>query len=117
MKLWTAGQQVPTGLYVAPKALDVRYVGSDNETLQGTENAVYLRIPTLVLLAVAPALGGIFVMAFPFLVLGFTAMVTATVGYKFARQAAQRLVVYASPDWAPSAAYFTRMGKSKKDDR
>ncbi|MBI4405438.1 MAG: hypothetical protein HY537_14840 [Deltaproteobacteria bacterium] len=117
MKTYTHDNLAPKGVYVAPRAMDVRYVGADEETIGGLAGHHYYRIPSPLLLLVAPLLGGAFVVLFPFLVFAFTAWIIAAVLIKWAQSIASALAVYARSDWEPNAAYFKKNPKSKDEDK
>lgn len=103
MKRFETGQRAPYGIYVAPRAMDIRLVGADGEVLEGRRGASYVHLPTWMVVALGPALGGVFVMAFPLLVIaGAITMLGAVV----ARKVTGRHAYVARGGWAPAAAFF-----------
>ncbi len=74
MKTMNSGNPVSRGVYLSLKPLDISFVGTDGEVLEGPPGASYVRIPTILALLASPALGGLFVVLFPVLV--FAAMIT-----------------------------------------
>lgn len=70
MRNYHTGEPVAYGVYASLRALDVCFVGADGESLEGRAQANYRRVPTLLMLLLAPLAGAVFVMAFPALVLG-----------------------------------------------
>ena len=65
---------------------------------------MYYRVPNILLFIVAPIMGGVFVMTFPLIILGFTLGVLCTVSY-------QGIVKLLQPTWEPNAAYFWKRKK------
>ena len=66
-----AGQtQVRSGYYVNARSFELVNVEKDGGTLPGGPDAKFVRIPVLVAMIAAPALGGLFVVAFPLIGLG-----------------------------------------------
>ncbi len=66
-----AGQtQVRSGYYINARSYELVNVPSDGGTLPGGPETKYLRIPVLVAMVAAPALGGLFIVAFPLIGLG-----------------------------------------------
>lgn len=117
MKTYRNGEKVNYGLYLAPKALDFRFVGADDETLEGKDNVGYIRLPIALMILASPLIGGAFVMFFPILVvlIGMYAVVqfavsklSATLG-KNAHLAVMR--------WEPTAAYLNKTERDKKKDK
>ena len=69
MKQYLNGKKVPNGFYFSVKPVDFQYVSADKEVLMGRKKATtYKRIPSLLMMVVAPAFGGAFVLLFPALV-------------------------------------------------
>ena len=115
MKTYNAGSKVGYGLYVSPKALDVRFVGSDEETLAGTKGKAYFRMPTLLMVLAAPILGGLFVLAFPVMVLLMVVVAIARLIYKTAASAVEARSHLLEMNWQPSAAYLNKNKPEQKD--
>ncbi len=78
---FASGTRVKSGIYGNTRSFQLVNVEKDGGVLPGT-NAKFVRIPTLVAMVAAPALGGLFVVALPFIgfgVLGY-ALVKAVKG-------------------------------------
>ncbi|PKN54520.1 MAG: hypothetical protein CVU56_26115 [Deltaproteobacteria bacterium HGW-Deltaproteobacteria-14] len=105
MKRYNANQPAPYGLYISPRHLDIRFVGADGEPLEGKAGVEYRRIPTWLIVVFGPALGGIFVLAFPLLVLG---AVIGTLGAAVVKAFGHRHGYVARSGWQPAAAYFDK---------
>ncbi|TNF28484.1 MAG: hypothetical protein EP329_17805 [Deltaproteobacteria bacterium] len=104
MKRYETGETATYGIYIARNMFDVRFVGADGEALEGRKGGSYMRLPTWLVVAVGPALGGMFVMAFPLLVIA-TIFGTLGVGL-FRKLGGQRHAYVARSGWQPAAAYF-----------
>ncbi len=76
-KTYAGGTQVKSGYYVNTKHFSFANVEKDGGTLPGGSEARFLRVPVLAVMAAAPALGGLFVVALPFI--GFGVMAYAIV--------------------------------------
>jgi len=106
MKTYQTGQSVAYGVYASLRALDVRYVGADGEALDGRAGAQYWRVPTLLMLALAPVAGGLFVIAFPALVLGLAVAAATRPAWSALAGLADRRAHLAVVQWQPTAAYL-----------
>ena len=106
MKTYSAGQPARYGVYFAPRHLDVRVVGAEDEVLEGKDNARYFRIPTVLLVAACPAIGGAFVLLFPLVILGALAVVAFQECRKLVRHTADGTAHLAQMRWQPGAAYL-----------
>lgn len=76
-KTFSGGSNVASGYYVDAKSFSFANVEKDGGALPGGPERRFVRIPTLVVMAAAPALGGLFVIALPFV--GFGVAVHAIV--------------------------------------
>jgi len=113
MKRYETGEAAPYGIYIARNVMDVRFNGADGEALEGRAGGRYLRLPTWLVVAVAPALGGAFVLAFPLLVI---AAIVGTLGVGAARKlGGNRHAYVARSGWQPAAAYFKQEQASAGD--
>jgi hypothetical protein len=65
-RTFPGGTQVPSGYYIDASSFSFFNVEKDGGALPGGEGRKYLRVPTLVVMAAAPALGGLFVITLPF---------------------------------------------------
>ena len=108
MKTYQAGKQVEYGIYISPKSIDCRFVGADNETLEGKPNATYYRLPTIVAIAAAPILGGIFVMTFPLLIIMMFAYAVCKPLIDAGKYLAKESEFLGSFQWQPTAAYLNK---------
>lgn len=111
MKTYKTMQAARYGLYTSTKPLDVRFVGADGEALDGLPGATYRRVPTLLALAAAPVLGGVFVMAFPVLVLLGACVALVRIAATAVGETVQEHAFLASPRWQPVMSYLSKSHK------
>jgi hypothetical protein len=71
-KTFASGNRVNSGIYVNARSFQLVNIEKDGGVLPGS-NGKFVRIPTLVAMAAAPALGGLFVVALPFIGFGVLA--------------------------------------------
>jgi hypothetical protein len=76
-KTFAGGTRVSSGYYVNARSFEFANVPADGGTLPGGADVKYVRIPTLVAMAAAPALGGLFVVALPLIGFGMVAYAIA----------------------------------------
>jgi hypothetical protein len=108
-----SGDRVKAGVYLAPSTFDVKYVGAEGETLQGKEAVAYRKVPTALLMIGGPILGGLFVVAFPLIMLG--ALVYALVKFVSGpKRGATRLMLAALVVPLPA---ITAMSRRSRPDR
>ncbi len=69
-KSFESGTRVSSGYYVNARSFEFANVEKDGTALPGGPDAKFVHIPTLVAMAAAPALGGLFVVALPFIGFG-----------------------------------------------
>jgi len=68
MRNYEQGKAVPAGVYFSVRHLDLRVVTDEDAVLTGKEGVSYRRSPLFVVALLAPVLGGLFVMALPFVI-------------------------------------------------
>jgi hypothetical protein len=69
-KTYAGKTQVASGIYLNRRSFQLINIEKDGGTLPGAPEAQFLRIPTLLAMIAAPALGGLFVVALPFIGFG-----------------------------------------------
>lgn len=72
-KTYVGGTQVASGYYIDARTFEFANISRDGQALPGKADAKFLRVPTVVAMAAAPALGGLFVVALPLLGFGMLA--------------------------------------------
>ena len=122
MKTYHADQRCPYGLYISPRGLDLKFVGSDGETLSGKGNVAYYRMPSTLLILMSPFIGGLFVLAFPFIALGLTVGFTCYSIGKWFWSLFRARPHLATMRWDPMMAYLAhpkdkgnKAGKTKDE--
>ncbi|HUK65581.1 MAG TPA: hypothetical protein VLV17_02050 [Anaeromyxobacteraceae bacterium] len=73
MQRYVGGTRVKRGYYVNGSTFAFANIVRDGDALPGGEGERYLRLPTPVVLAAAPAVAGLFVMLLPFIGFGVVA--------------------------------------------
>lgn len=116
MKTYRSGEKVGYGLYVAPNVLDVRFVGSEGETLEGKDHGKYVRLPVVLMVLASPIIGGVFVLAFPLLVVLIAAYAVLEFGLAKIGSVAKANAHLAFMRWEPTAAYLNKKNKKEKEN-
>ncbi|HUL60262.1 MAG TPA: hypothetical protein VLU43_13350 [Anaeromyxobacteraceae bacterium] len=102
------GMKVNGGYYWNPKSLAVEVVPQEGGKLPGDAGTKYVKVPFLMLFAIVPVMGALFLMFLPFI--GF-ALFAYAIGRKvgiFARRGAEDLAATMSPGMPlPGEAHFT----------
>lgn len=117
MKTYRSNETVNPGVYLSTWPVDVRHVSAEGETLAGVPGAEYRRVPGALLLALSPVLGGVFVMAFPVMVMVGVVVGLTTLVIRAVRSAAEENAWLARVGWAPAAAYLNRHGTAATETR
>lgn len=101
------GSKVESGYYVNTRSLAVVSLAAEG-TLPGTAQEAFVRIPWPVMLAAAPILGGLFVLAYPVIGISTAVYGLARKGAALAGQGARDLAAdLATPPHAVGEAHLT----------
>ena len=76
-KTFAGGTRVSSGYYVNARSFEFANIEKDGTALPGGPDAKFVQIPTLVAMAAAPALGGLFLIFLPFIGFGLVAYAAA----------------------------------------
>ena len=106
MATYAGGTAVKRGYFIDGKSFEFTTVERDGSTLPGGPERRWLHLPVLVVIAVAPALGGLFVLSFPLIGFGVVAYSLAKKIVPLARASARELVATLGPSWAPGEAHL-----------
>ena len=107
MRTYAGGSPVKNGYYIHGKSFAFANIEKDGGILPGPVDARWLRVPTLAVMAAAPALGGLFVVALPFIGVGLTVYALArAVGGKAREGAKEIAATVVSPGLAPGEAHL-----------
>ena len=107
MTTYTGTQDVDPGLYLNLRKFSLTSV-ERREALPGSATDTYRRVPMLMMLAVAPLLGLVFVIFLP--LIGFV-MVSYLLGSKaveIAQSVREQMGRVRRPGWAPALAFLSR---------
>ncbi|HEY4659235.1 MAG TPA: hypothetical protein VIH11_06980 [Gemmatimonadaceae bacterium] len=105
--IYVGGTQVKSGTYMDASSLAFVNVEKDGGALPGGAETRWRRVPGMLLVAAAPVLGGLFVIALP--IIGFGAAAYA-IGRKLtghARAGAKEIAATVAPPWAAGEAHLT----------
>ena len=117
MKRYTTGRHVEPGFYLNARTFELSAIGPRGDRLRGPEGTWCLRIPAVLMLLLAPALGALYVVFLP--LAGF-AMLFRHLGGKAAegvRGAGRGLTALAMPGLRLGAAYFHRRRGPQEPDK
>jgi hypothetical protein len=107
MATYVGGTQVKSGYYMDPSKLAFANVEEDGGTLPGGAEARWKRVPVVLVVAAAPVLGGLFVVAFPFIGFGVAAYAIGRKLTSRARAGAKEIAATVAPAWRPGEAHLT----------
>lgn len=109
MTTYAGGTQVRSGYYLDTSSFRFRFanVDRDGQALPGGAEARWRKVPVLAVVAAAPVLGGLFVVALPFLGFGVTAYAVARRLGVGARRGAEELAATMAPPFVPGEAHLT----------
>lgn len=102
----SGGSRVGAGFYWNVAKWTIETIGKEGNVLPGGAEHRYVKLPVLLVLALAPVMGGLYVVFLP--CIGF-AMVLALAARKSAEALTrlfEGLMVTVSPAWRPGVAYF-----------
>jgi hypothetical protein len=100
------GTQVKTGFYWSPKAWEMAMIPAGGGMLPGSPEHEFLRVPTLLFLALAPIMGACYVFFLPFVGFVLVGNWAARKAGVLAKDAFMLVAVAVSPKWAPGEAYL-----------
>ncbi|MDF1564037.1 MAG: hypothetical protein P1V51_13395 [Deltaproteobacteria bacterium] len=114
MKNYFSNQPVPRGVYFNLNPIDLQFVSSDDEILEGEPGANYVRIPTFLALLGSPLLGVAFVILFPVLIFASIAVLAAQALSKKAGEAVREQAPLLRMQGAPVASYLQRENEGEE---
>lgn len=100
------GGRVKGGFYWDLAKWTILTIPKEGGLLPGGPERGYLRIPALLLLLLAPAMGGLYVLFLPFIGFALVLHAAGTAVAKPLGRALVGLVATVSPAWRPGEAYF-----------
>ena len=107
----TAGTLVKGGFYLNRDAWDLVAVSGKEGILPGSEGQRFTRVPAWAVLALAPVLGGLFVVFLPLIGFALVFMYLARATLALGRRIVRSLLLLVAPSWRPGEAYFAGKGK------
>ena len=106
MKTYQTREPAKWGVYLAVNRFDLRTVNAEGEVLDGPERTRYVRLPTLLVVAMSPVLGGLFVLFFPVLIVAALVTVGAEVALRAGQRAWTRRAHLRRLRWEPMVAHL-----------
>jgi len=106
MASYAGGTLVKSGYYIDGKSFAFVNIARDGEKLPGGPEARFVRVPVLVVMAAAPALGGLLVVALPFIGFGVAAQAIARGLARGARKGAREIAATLAPSLVPGEAHL-----------
>jgi hypothetical protein len=116
MTTYAGGTQVRSGYYVDTGSLGFAQVARDGGTLPGDGARRYTRVPVVLVLAAAPVLGGLFVVALPFIGFGVAAWAVARKLAGAGRAGAREVAATVAPPFVPGEAHLTGGAGEEKEE-
>jgi hypothetical protein len=104
--MYTAGSIVKGGFYFNRDKLDLVAVSGKEGALPGTEGHRFIRVPALAVVALAPVLGGLFVVFMPFIGFALVLQHLGRLSLTGVKRAARAVMFIVTPTWRPGEAYF-----------
>jgi len=106
MATYAGGTAVKRGYYIDGRSFEFTNIQKDGGTLPPGAERRWLRVPTLLVIAVAPALGGLFVMTLPFVGIGVVVYEIAKRLAPGAKAGAREIAATVTPAWVPGEAHL-----------
>jgi hypothetical protein len=112
MASFPGGTAVKRGYYIDGRQFEFATVERDGDALPGGPERRWLHLPVIAVIAVAPALGGLFVISLPLISFGLAAYAIAKKVVTVVGAGAAEVGATLSPDLMPGEAHLT--GKAEK---
>jgi hypothetical protein len=114
MASFPGGTAVKRGYYIDGREFEFATVERDGDALPGGPDRRWLHLPVIAVVAVAPALGGLFVISLPLISFGLAAYAIAKKVAKVVGAGAREIGATLSPELRPGEAHLT--GKPEKEE-
>lgn len=112
-KRYHGDQVVDPGIYLNLRELTFKSIDEEGR-LPGGEDAVWRRVPVLLMLVAAPAISIVYFIFLPLVGFVMLAGVVSLKVYALGRQAATAMVPVLRPAWQPARAFLSRGKPAKK---
>lgn len=112
---YTGGTNVKNGFYWSMQAWDMAMVPAEGGLLPGDAARTYTRIPTLLFLLLAPAMGALYVVFLPFVGFAMVLGYALRAAKRATTDAVMHVAVAVAPSWAPGEAYLAARRHEKAE--
>lgn len=107
MTTYAGGENVSSGYYLDTSSFGFAHVARDGGKLPGGDERSYARVPVAAVLLAAPVLGGLFVVALPFIGFGVAAYAAVRRLAGLGRAGAREVAATVVPPLVPGEAHLT----------
>jgi len=114
MATYAGGTAVKRGYYIDARKFELVSIQQDGGMLPRGAETRWLRVPTLLVIAMAPALGALFVVTLPFVGFGVVVYEIAKRLAPGAKVSAREIAATVAPAWVPGEAHLA--GAPAKDE-
>jgi len=116
VRTYSAGEQVPWGVYLAVNRPAVRHVSATGEVLASRPGTRFVRVPTWLLVLASPVVGGLYVVLFPIILAGVIASFLIHLVNVAIRRALARHGHLAHARWEPAASYLRPLQRDAAEE-
>lgn len=117
MTRYNGGDRVKAGFYLNVDRWSVTTLSGKGGVLPGSDEARYLRVPTIAMLLFAPLMGAAYVVFLPFVGIALVLHYLAKKAYVAVNDAAHASVEAMSPAWRPGTAHFAGPEEKKGEKK
>jgi hypothetical protein len=115
MTRYDGSSEVKGGYYLNTRTLEIVTIRGDRGRLPGSRADRYVRVPVAALLVLVPVMGGLFVIALPFLGFAVPLHAASKKLVEVSGRALRELGATLAPSWVPGEAYLADKPKEKSD--
>ncbi len=108
------GAKVKAGFYWNRKEWEMVTISGEGGLLPGDPEQHYVKVPLIAMIALAPLMGGLYVLFLPFIGFALLLDYVAKRVYRAVRGGASDVAAAVTPAWRPGEAHFT--GEPPKAD-
>jgi len=109
-----AGELVKKGFYFNQSSAEFTRVSTPWGNLPWDATGEFIRVPGILVVALAPVLGGLFVMFLPFIAFAMVLSLVAKGCGRAGQWLSHKVLVMLIPQWTPGEAYLARPGARRR---